>query len=80
MEILKLTGIKNPSFVTGIVLKTRPAMNVAFTNFTGTPEKYFDEKLFEVKEFLNSKNINAIEPTVGIFYLNRNEVGADKVN
>ena len=71
--------IKKPSFLTEVELKLRPEIKVATLEGMGEPQEYFDPKAEKLIHFLKKKGVQQLSPILGIYYLDRRNVGVKNV-
>lgn len=79
MKKLKASNITRPEYLSEAILKTRPELTVVYLSGEGDPIKTFDEKLEKLYNWLNDRNIKPSGPPMGIYYLDRDEVGVENV-
>lgn len=79
MEKLKASEVLKPKFVSEVEIKTRPEMRVVSLPGKGDPMRAFNKKARKLYEWLSKKEIKPIGPTLGIYYLNRDEVGVENI-
>ena len=71
--------VDKPPFCSESEYKERPAMQVLSLPGKGDPLLTFDAKVVEILEWLKQGNMVPTGPTLGIYYLNRQEVGVEQV-
>jgi len=79
MEKLKAPEITRPEFLSETTLKTRPEMKVISLPGKGDPRVTFDKKAEKLYTWLEDREIKPVGPTLGIYYLNRDEVGVENI-
>lgn len=79
MKILKAPEIPKPKFVSEVIVKERPEIKVVSLFGKGDPMISFDKRAAEVISWLKRKGVKSVGPTLGIYYLNRTEVGVENV-
>jgi len=79
METLRTPTVEKPEFVSEVVIKTRPKIEVVSLAGKGDPMQTFDDKAQKLLNWLEEKGIKPAGPTLGIYYLNRDEVGVENV-